>query len=541
MWVLGINGPPGWHHAAAALVDGDGRVWAMAEEERFGPRIKYAVNQYPELAARYCLEQAGIAPEDVDVVAVGWDVPRVRAEAGRGWSYDEPDRLLRKTLLRRFAARRRPDVVYVPHHHAHAAAAFHASGFAAAAVLVVDGNGEDESISIYEARAGAPLVRRARWPRPFSLGYLYEAATRAVGLHFLETGKTMGLASYGRAAGVEPWPLLRAGADGFEPPFSLPASAGWEEVAAAWRAVFGGLADLPRQTASAALDQDPAAVRLAWSAQAALEQAMGWLAGVARREAGCEELCLAGGVALNCSANGCLPEPLYAPPVPHDAGVSLGAAWTVAPPRGPRRPLDPFLGPDLSGEDAERAVREAGLRARPAHPLDVAQRLHDGQIGALAAGRAEVGPRALGRRSIIASPANVGMRDRVNDAKRRERWRPLAPVSLPSAAAELWEPRAHLQRYMLGATAASRLARAVMPAAVHVDGTVRAQIVERGAGPIADVLEALEANGAPPVLLNTSLNARGEPVVNTAAEAVAAFEAMQLDFLVVGDVLCTRS
>ena len=170
----------------------------------------------------------------------------------------------------------------------------------------------------------------------------------------------------------------------------------------------------------------------------------------------------------------------------------------------------------------------------------VADRLLRGQIGAIARGRAEIGPRALGHRSLIAMPREVAMRDRLNTIKGRELWRPLAPIGTAGAAERFWEGPQQLQRYMLGAARVTPLGQERIAATVHVDGTARAQIAD-GAGFISDVLTALGEAGADPVLINTSFNTRGEPIVNTADEAIRSAAAIGVDFLVIGDDLFVRS
>jgi carbamoyltransferase len=535
LWILGLNGPPiGWHDAAACLVDGDGKVWAMAEEERF-TRVKHAVRTFPQNAAQFCLDWAGIEPGDVDVVAIGWDLPRLYPRFGARWGFSSPKEFLSRALGWSFSGREGPELVCVPHHRAHAVSAFYASGLDAAAIVVNDGNGEDESISIYEARFGAPLVQREAWPRSHSLGFMYDAACRAVGLTFLEAGKTMGLAAYGKANSNEPWSLLGGDGTDFHPPFSLGPDADYDDIIPAWEEQFGRLGSFPVNTPSANLDRDDLAVQLAWSAQAAVERVVPALVEHARATTDIDAVCLAGGVALNCSANGLLDDPIYVPPVSADAGGALGAAWAVAPPSVPQGPLNPYLGTEVGTptsvpDNWSTAVLE---------PSAVVDRLLRGQVGAVAWGRAEVGPRALGHRSVIAMPGEVAMRDRLNTLKGRELWRPLAPIGTSEADGRLWEGPRELQRYMLGAARVTALGEKTIPATVHVDGTARAQIAD-GAGIISDVLSALGATGADPVLINTSFNTRGEPIVNTAKDALQSAEALNVDFLVVGDALLDR-
>jgi len=535
MWVLGLNGPPvGWHDASACLVDGDGKVWAMAEEERF-TRVKHATHTSAINAIRYCLDQQDLRPEDIDVIAVGWDLPRLYPRFGGEWDFTAPRQFLSQHLGWKFRGRSGPELVCVPHHRSHAASAFYASGLEAAAVVVNDGNGDDESISIYEARFGAPLVRREVWPRSHSIGFMYDAASRALGLNFLEAGKTMGLASYGRARGVEPWPLMVENGIDFHPPFKLGPAADYKEVVGAWEKRFAAFGDTPVTTPSAHLDSDDLAVRIAWSAQATVERLVPVLVEHARAITGIDAVCLVGGVALNCSTNGLLKGPVFVPPVSHDAGVALGAAWCVAPPPRPLEPLSPYLGPDVETPDE---VPDGWTRS-PLEPAAVVDRLLRGQVGAVASGRAEVGPRALGHRSIVALAHDVAMRDHVNTIKGRELWRPLAPIGAEAANGRYWTGERSLQRYMLGAANVTPLGRERIAATVHVDGTTRAQVVD-DAGLVSEVLDGLSEACADPVLINTSFNARGEPIVNSGEDAVRAAATIDVDFLVVGDALLVR-
>lgn len=536
MWILGLNGPPiGWHDAAACLVDGDGKVWAMAEEERF-TRVKYALHTDPVNAARYCLEHAGLTPDDLDVVAIGWDLPEILPRLGGGWDFASGREFLSQRLGWNFAGRRGPEFVCVPHHRAHAASAFYASGLDAAAVLVNDGHGDNESISIYEARFGAPMVRREVWPRSHSLGFMYEAACQAIGLDFLEAGKTMGLAAYGKARSVEPWPLMEGDGVDFQPPFRLGPEAKHAEIIPAWEKRLGSLGEVPVKTPSATLDTDDLAVRVAWSAQATIESTVPALVEHARKTTGLRPACLAGGVALNCSANGLLEDPIFVPPISADAGVALGAAWVVAPPPEPQAPLSPYLGLEV---DTPASVPD-GWTPAPLEPAAVVERLLQEQIGAIAWGRAEVGPRALGHRSIIATPNRVEVRDHVNTIKGRELWRPLAPIGTREADGKFWKGPREPQRYMLGAANVTPLGRDRIAGTVHIDGTARAQVAD-DAGFIGDVLATLGEMGADPVLINTSFNARGEPIVNSADDAIRTATALGIDFLVVGDMLLDRS
>ena len=559
MWVLGVNCPPaGWHDPAACLVDGDGRVVAFSEEERFN-RKRHAIECPPSLAASYCLAAAGIEPGDVDVVALGWDIPALHP--GR---FADDAALLRHALGPGWE-RSGVEIVPVRHHLAHARCAFHASGFQAASVLVVDGTGEQEATTIWSCRAGsAPKLERT-WSTAQSLGCAYNAASEWLGFSMHQAGKTMGLAAYGHELGVPrlvrfdgDYVLRVSDPEPGVPRTQIEVADQYNRTVSGWLAEFARIAGAPRARLPAErLHEEAAAVLVARCAQALVEDVLPWLAAEARTLAGVDELCLAGGVALNCSANGRLLQPVYVPPVPHDAGVALGAAWHVCPPRTTGAPLSPYLGAEPAGSGAAsgRADPLDGLVRAAFEPDRVAELLLDGRIGAVVEGRAEIGPRALCHRSILALPRPRRLARRLNGVKHREPWRPFGPVAPPSMAGVLWQDQAALHRYMLGAAhvtaegdAAWRGAgwgpaagAAAAPAGVPGAGPPRPQSLAGAAPAAAAVLEALERAGAPPVLVNTSFNDRGQPIVNTADEAIETFRALGLDFLLLEDRLVTRA
>lgn len=550
MWILGVNAPPaGWHDAAACLVDGSGNVVAYSEQERHN-RVRHAIGDgfnKPVGAARFCLGRAGITIDDVDVIAIGWNIDQMFP----GFFADERELATHATGLD-FPGRL-PEIVRVPHHRAHAASAFYASPFSEAGVLVVDGNGENESTSIWSFSYGREPERKRDWPRTASLGYAYDGASEWLGFHHLNAGKTMGLAAYGRALGLSVETLVDTDGGDLRPAVPpLPesrAGATIDEIGrhygatvASWRELYAKLAGADGPCVPAhRLTEDPAAVLVAYSAQRLIEDAVTSLAATTRQLAGVEELCLAGGVALNCSANGMLPGSVFVPPVPHDAGVALGAAWTVCPPKVPGEAMSPYLGEDVRAHGMAD-TEASGLIRADFDPDQVTDLLLDGQVGAFAQGRAEIGPRALCHRSVLAVPDSVEVSTRVNRIKHREHWRPFAGVTTPEYGSRLWERQEHLSRYMLGAARVTDEARRVAPGVVHVDGTTRPQVLAPGAAPVVETLLArLADRGAPPVLLNTSFNDQGEPIVNSAADALAAFRSMDLDFLVLDRTLYRKA
>src|SRR5262245_31929217 len=378
MWTLGINW--NFHDASAALVDEHGTGWAMAEEERF-PRSKHAWGDYPVRATAYCLETAGISPCDLGHVAVGWDM-----NVYEPWLESGTTELFERLFGPKPVAASRPELVFVDHHLAHALVSFHGSAFERAAVLVMDGSGERASISIFAADRSGGLELKRSWGRTNSLGAMYESATQAIGFGPLEGGKVMGLAPYAPTV-VDDLVLVDALLEGSIdcPPWHAPGSDPEDDACVeVWRAYyearFGSVTRDPDD-----LPGDPVALLIAAGAQRAVEVAGAALHAEARRITGVDAVCLSGGVALNCVSNGRLPEPLYVPPMPHDSGVALGAAWHVNPPSVATQ-LSPFLGTDIDGaaphDDGRFVVGDAD-------PEAIVDLLVQGAIGAVAEGRAE--------------------------------------------------------------------------------------------------------------------------------------------------------
>jgi carbamoyltransferase len=523
------------------LVDENGVVVAFSEEERF-TRRRHSLFRGPANAVAFCLATAGIAPSEVDAVAVGWDMPRLLPDH----VFDAREFL--RGALAWPTAEPVPELVFVAHHRAHARCAFHASPFDDAAVLVIDGSGEDDATSIWRCSSGvAPSLERS-WPIAASLGHAYTGASRWLGFSLFEAGKTMGLAAFGRSTHLEAPSLVDLSNDDYRLDIAFAETWGGatpfqalerqnRAIGRAWRQRFTRIAGKRRPSATSdALHSDSRAVAVAHVAQQMVEASVTWLAAKARALTGQAPLCLAGGVALNCTANGMLPGPVYVPPVPHDAGVALGAAWDVCPPLNRGEVLTPYLGARTGRLDTEAELRARSLRAEPLDVDRVAARLLCGEIGAVAVGRAEIGPRALCHRSILALPRPAAVSARVNRVKHREPWRPFGPVAFADSCEELWEDVGLLSRYMVGATRVTQAGRAALPAAVHVDGTTRPQTIDREHDSmIGAILQAVERRGAPPVLLNTSFNDKGQPIVNDVHGALDTFVAMDLAFLVLDD------
>jgi carbamoyltransferase len=539
--VLGVNTGP--HDGSAALLR-NGRLVAMVEQERLS-RNRYARGESPRNAIDACLAHAGIELADVERIAVGWDVPRLCDI--EGVAYDE----------RAFRTWMTGDVhlgvpiQFVGHHVAHAASAFYTSGWTTAAILVMDGRGEDVATTL--AVGGPDGIETIRtWGIGASLGHAYGWAADWAGLTHWGAGKLMGLAAYGRPGRPVP---LRATADGYTvdlPVAGVPDRQQFMVTRSRLRQHFRQ----EHYPFSPATEGDVLAYAdFAAAMQHGLEDALLSLARLAHAETGLNRLAMAGGVALNCTANGKILssgtfDEVWVPPVPHDAGVSLGAALVVdrairgartPPPRLPHA----FWGPDTPDPDAGLLDRLDNFQVDHYHADDipgaVAQALVDGMIVAWWQGRAEVGQRALGARSILCDPRDRRAIVRLNRLKGRELWRPAAPAVPAEAFGDFVEcPPGPLADFMLGAWPVRSSARRRIPAAVHADGSARPQSVHpRQASFHALIREFGDRTGVPAVV-NTSFNIAGEPIVFDCVDALDTLLRSDLDLLVMDDLVIRR-
>ncbi|MFG2020196.1 carbamoyltransferase family protein [Actinomadura geliboluensis] len=540
MRVLGINAI--FHDPAAALV-ADGRIVAAAEEERFSRRkhgkrpVPFSGWELPEQAARWCLAEAGLEPGDLDAVAYSYDPSLV--EPGLG-GHDEQWERLRTLYARRapnFLATALPGldpgiVRFVPHHVAHAAsAALAAPAPGDGDVLVLDGRGESHSHLAGTYRDGVLTPLHAQ-RLPHSLGLMYEDLTEHLGfLRSSDEYKVMALASYGEPRFLDELrEHVRATGDG-----------GFEVAAIDW----GSLAKA--RTAGGEWTRDHA--DLAASVQARLEEVLLDLAAWLHGETGSRRLMLAGGVALNCVANSRLAgagpyDDLWVQPAAGDAGTALGAALHVA--QGAGDPLTGMPGADLGRRwsDREIAARLDTAKIAYERPADlaatVAEALARNEIVAWFQGRSEFGPRALGHRSLLAHPGHAGNVERLNDVKGREQFRPIAPMVALEDAPEVFQGPLP-SPYMLFVHGVRPEWRERIPAVVHVDGTARVQTVSADAEPlVARLLAEFRRRTGLPVLVNTSLNTAGRPMVDDPRDALECFGSAPVDLLAIGPFTVRR-
>jgi carbamoyltransferase len=569
-----VVGVSALYHDAAAAVVVDGRLVAALQEERLS-RMKNDPS-LPIRAARACLAIAGVDGRDVERV-VFYENPFAKLERvlvsrvaafpsglatfGAAMASQLGDKLWVLDRLGEELGVDRSKVTFVTHHDAHAASAYFTSGFEPAAILTLDGVGEATTTALYEGK-GSALRRVFGVEHPHSLGLFYAAFTAWAGFAVNEgEQKFMGLAAYGRdARRADVERVLRleeGGAFTIDPRYV--------ETLGASELGFTPLIEelvgprrMPRTPwrlgAGHEGGDDQRFADVACSVQGLLEDAVLALARRARREIDARDLCLAGGVALNAVANARVAaeagfDRVFVHPAAGDAGGAVGAAFLGARELGDaidRAPLaTAALGVAVDAGRALDVAKELGLEARRVDDgaALAAQAVAAGELVAFAAGRSEWGPRALGQRSLLAPAGPEEVRHRIHRAvKEREPFRPFAPAAcLDRAEASFSAVHPTMTRFMTTVSRARDEGDETLGAVVHVDGTARLQTVDETSAPaLHRVLRALEARSGATAVLNTSLNAVGEPLCATELDAIAFFVERPVDLLIVDDVAIRR-
>ncbi len=576
MKILGISAH--YHDSAAALVI-DGVPVCAVQEERLSRHKNDAA--FPLGAIDWCLDHAGLESADLDAVVfyersmrkfdrILTGALRTFPHSWRSFPHAIKNSLGEKVWVRGIISSHlgvpRSKVLFTGHHHAHAAAAFLTAPTRRAAILTADGVGEWGTLTVGHGErppggtARITLLREVRYPH--SLGLLYSTFTAYLGFAVNEDEyKVMGLAAYGRPTMTDAVrKVIRRTPDGA---FALDMDY-FEYQTTAARSYSKRFVELfgPPRKPYEPIDLESAEGRrladCAASVQRVLEDTLVEMTRALHRETALPHLCLAGGVALNGVANARILaesgfEEVFVPSAPGDAGCALGAAlyadriYFGNPDRDV--PDHPFWGPAVDGSELARAAREDDQVVEELDDMTIVDRiadqLADGRIIGWMDGASEFGPRALGHRSILAAPHSAAMRDRLNrDIKYREEFRPFAPV-VPIESAdryfELPKGGARLGRFMSGVFPVRPEWRVRLAGITHVDGTARLQTLERGMAPrLHALLEAYGRRSGIPVLLNTSFNVAGEPIVNRALEGYSTFRRCGIDALVAGRTLVMK-
>jgi carbamoyltransferase len=519
MFVLGIHKDP-WHNTGAALIRSEGAKTDIVfiSEERLN-RVKDS-RAYPEKAIYACLNEFGLKTiDEVDLVVMDY----IR---DKNW---RKDFFKTECNISSELNALPPEKVHVMNHHlAHAAATFYSSGFKKSAVLVVDGRGsENETQSLYVAdESGIKCVASTK---KIGIGLLYASVTQAIGFKLLQEGKTMGLAPLG--ANIDP------------PVFQFKRNFNGIETDYSSSCVEGSYAMSTPHRPITTFDEK---ARAAYDVQKECEAAMDHLARWAKEITKMDYLCISGGVALNSVTNykilsSGLYKDIFVNPAASDSGIPLGAALhglhNVLGVKRNYNGISPFLGPTYSMRRIQKAVSTfSGYRVLHDGAVDEAVKmLAANQIVACHFGRSEMGPRALGNRSILMSPLNAENKDILNSrVKHREAFRPFAPVILEEYASEYF----FIDRpcpFMLFVPQVRPEKKLLIPAVVHVDGSGRLQTVNRTLNPLFySIIEKFAKLTEIPVILNTSFNDNNEPIVESPEDAIRCFMATNIDALLIG-------
>jgi carbamoyltransferase len=555
----------GQHDSSAALF-ADGELVFAVEEERL-TRQKHAVDSFPEQSIRACLDSQDLDLADVDRVLLPYD-PSLRANIRghyfrRALAEPSVSRTLHRLHQRvtdevkakfypnhhvesRLAELGRvPPIENLSHHKCHAASAFHPSEFDEATVVTVDAKGEYESTVVWH---GTPdgLERVRTYEHPNSLGLFFAAVTEYLGYRmFNGEGKVMGLAPYGE----HDEDIERALRSVVDTGVDYDVTGLVEEFNAELATQrLEELFDRPRRETGTDFTQFEK--NLAHVAQRLLEETVVDIVETYCQCLDTSNVALAGGVTLNCKMNKAVIESaavddVFIQPVAHDAGLALGAGWLKQSPASVPEMTDAYWGPEYAADDIRRTLDANKVDYHEPDDLEryVAERLADGALVGWFQGRLELGPRALGNRSILADPRTTDSRDRVNrNVKHREEWRPFAPSMLESTAPEYLESGRPRPFMITTADVPPEMADEI-PAALHpADETTRPQTVSATQNPrYHRLIETFADITGVPVLLNTSFNDHAEPIVNTPKEALKDFYGMGLDTLVLEDFVVEKS
>ncbi|MDE1152356.1 MAG: carbamoyltransferase C-terminal domain-containing protein [Micavibrio sp.] len=546
MYILGVNG---WnkrsHDPAVALIK-DNELIACIEEERLS-RSRHAFEQIPYKSIQYCLGAAGIEANDIDVLAIGWDYHKKYRDRGMAIPPETLDLIELYLPANLFGRTRKPELDIHEHHKAHAASVYHLSNVKEAAVLVLDGQGENESTSFWRGNDNGHLERVASFPIGASLGYFYEAINIVLGFHNLDSGKTMGLAPYGKI--ITPFEDMPSPEE-ICPGLGSTNTDEHTEVTTPLLRYFDKKFSVKVTKATLQKEFSQLEKDVAASAQNYLERK--YLEYVQRIKVAINlpNLCIAGGVAMNCCANSFIQrarlfENYFHMPLPFDAGVSIGAAAASLQQRRKEKVTlrwSVYSGAEYSDNDIKNAIQEKKLQGVYVSTPETiaADFLSRNKVIAWFQGRMEMGARALGNRSVLADPREESNKIRVNAIKGREQWRPFSPSVLAEDMAEIFDENIQCP-YMMHTLNVKNEFKQKIPAVIHCDGTSRAQSVTKESSPLYYALiNEFKSRTGIPLILNTSLNGPGEPICCSPADALDFYSRANFDAIFIGNYMIIK-
>ena len=573
-YILGINCV--YHESAACLLE-NGRIIAAVEEERF-TRVKHAKSAsvdnpdiLPVNAISFCLKKADITWNNINFIGYSFDPKRwkaqlninefiiVKGQREEGWGTIEGDELFEQKLqevpqkLSQFAQQDITDKFFwLPHHLCHAGSAYFVSPYQEAGILVIDGQGEVESTALYQGKDNILSTIETIAYYPDSLGILWETISILMGFSKYDATKVMGLAAYGKdyQKYLERFKTFVKVQD---QTFTIDPKILQDNDLTDDCSELENLFGLQKRKPNEKLEQKHADIALAL--QNLTDTILLNIVNYLYDRVQSPNLCLAGGVALNCVSNQILQEKspfknLYIQPAAHDAGTAIGAAYCIwhQTLRKPRSYLmeTPYLGPDYSSEEIQTVLDRNHLQYSQVDNIEemTAKLICEGNIIGWFQGKMEIGPRALGNRSLLADPRNPNMREIMNQkVKHREDFRPFAPSVLAEYARDWFKlPGDSLAAgFMLFACTALENKQSLIPAILHVDGTSRIQVVNQKLNPkYHRLIQAFYQITGVPLVLNTSFNDT-EPIVCSPEDAVKTFLKTKIDYLAIGDFLVQKN
>jgi carbamoyltransferase len=542
MIILGISGFDRQGHDSACCLIKDNRIIAFAEEERFS-RVKHALGEIPLKSMAYCLKKGRITIDEIDRIAIGWDY------SINPYRFKNPD--VFSLLFPNKKIFKKPKVNFYPHHISHVASSFLFSGFNESVFMVIDGQGETESISIgmanYENNIAKFRILKT-YPINLSLGYMYDKIGEFIGLGRLSAGKLMGLSSYGKRYYTMPIKLLENGnykidiLDKFE--IGKVQLDDGDQIGKLWKKLllnkFGKI--------KIGIRPNQKIKNIAFTAQYYFQIITAHIINnLILKYPKVKKICIAGGAALNCVNNTKIMErfgfsDLFCLPAANDAGAALGAAALAANENGEffSKFKNPYLGPSYGEKEIIKVCKKYNLFYRREKQIEkyCAMQLKKNKVIAWFQDRMEFGPRALGNRSIIASAVKKGNLDKLNKIKKREWWRPLAPIILAEESEKIF-PNSKKSYFMLQTFSINKKYKKRFPVIEHIDGTSRPQVVKKTINKklYKLLLEYKKLSGFG-ILVNTSFNTlKNEPIVCSPEDAAKNFINSGIDFLVIQDFI----
>ncbi len=563
MYILGLNGWDKRGHDASACLIKNGKILAAAEEERF-IRQKHAFDKLPHNSVKFCLEEGKINLDEVSIVAIGWNLPKLYRLRKIPFNYNNEELAEKFFPKKMFKYSRTPNFAFVDHHLAHASSVFRTSGFKEASILIIDGQGENSSTSLYHGKGNKIKLIRT-FDISNSMGYFYDGLTAFVGISWNAPGKTMGLSSFGKID-KRFENLVKLIPEGYILPTTNKIkyeNGEYDEEkqlldiwARALKKTFGNKNRISKEfnkkikryvytTKFREVYRDVAA-----SGQKAFEDLVSHLTKTIINETRCRNLCISGGCALNSLSNGKLlnsglVKNLFVHPASDDSGTSLGAALEVYSryKKSKLKMEHSYFGPSFSNEEIESELKKHDLDYHKSSDIekDIAILLSRGKVIGNFQGKMEWGPRALGNRSILANPTRIEYKDKTNKkVKYREPWRPFGPSILNEKRSEFFT-KDYESPFMTFTFDVKKNKAERIPAVVHIDGTTRPQTVRKRINRrYWEIIKNFYSLTGIPLVLNTSLNIKGDPLVCTPKDAINTLLLSDLDYLALGDYLVRR-